>query len=101
MMELDMEYVQEILGYEMDDLRESFEHPVIIHFLSGFYNRPWTKNCSHPLRGEFHKYKELSPWKDELLISAKLPIRLRVIGKMMEVLGPRATEKIRKLIKRR
>ena len=102
MLKLDMGYVQEILGYDMDDLRESFENPVIIHFLSGFYNRPWTKQCTHPLRGEFLKYKETSPWKDEPLINgAKLPIRLRLIGKMIDILGPRTTEKIRKLTKQK
>ena len=99
MMKLDMGYVQEILGYEMDDLRESFEHPVIIHFLSGFYNRPWTKRCTHPLRGEFLKYKALSPWKEEPLANGtKLPIRLQLINILMNVLGPRNIDRIKKMM---
>ena len=97
-MKRDMEYTAEILDYEMKDLEESFKHPIIIHFLSGFYNRPWTNNCTHPLRNEFYKYKKISPWKDVPLIDSKLPLRLRMIGVLLDVLGPRFVDRIQSLI---
>ena len=99
MMKLDMGYTRELFDYDSTDLKESFESPVIIHFLSGFYNRSWSKHCTHPLKGEFHKYKAMSPWRDVALTDVRLPLRLRVIGTMMEVLGPRNTERIREIIK--
>ena len=97
-MKRDMKYMSEVLDYEMKDLEESFKTPVIIHFLSGFYNRPWTNQCSHPLRNEFYKYKELSPWKDVPPINSKLPLRLRMIGRLLDVLGPRFIDRLQSLI---
>lgn len=96
----DLDYVANHLEYERKDLIESYEHPVIIHFLSGFYNRPWSIYCTHPLKGEFYKYKALSPWKDVPLSKSKLPLRLRIIGWMIEILGPQKTDAVRRLIKK-
>lgn len=100
MIGLDLDYSVEVLGYERNDIEESYKNPVIIHFLSGFYNRPWVKNCTHPLRGEFFKYKEISPWKDTPLSDSKLPFRIRVLGKLMDLIGPRYFEKIQLLFNR-
>lgn len=38
--------------YEDKEIVEAKEKPVIIHYISKFYNRPWNKSCTHP-------YKEL------------------------------------------
>ena len=37
------------------------ELPAIIHYTCDI--KPWIKNCRHPLKGEFFKYKKISPWK--------------------------------------
>ncbi len=42
---------------------EGLKDPAIIHFTTAM--KPWNKGCVHPLRGEFLKYKALSPWKDQ------------------------------------
>lgn len=36
--------------------------PTIIHYTCDI--KPWIKNCSHPLKQHFIKYKNISPWKD-------------------------------------
>lgn len=94
----DVKYTADRVNYSLDELLDSYQNPVIIHFLAGFYNRPWTKHCTHPLRGEFIKYKMISPWKDYPLSDTKLPMRLRAIGLLMDVLGPRKLDKMRRLL---
>ena len=96
----DVKYTAERVNYSVDELLDSYQNPVIIHFLSGFHNRPWTKHCTHPLRGEFIKYKLISPWKDYPFSDAKLPIRLRAIGFLFNALGPRRLDRIRRFLKR-
>ena len=90
----DMDYAAELLEYDKRDLKESLERPIIIHYLAGFYNRPWTKYCTHPLRDEFYKYKSISPWCEVPLTNTKLPLRLRLIGKLIVFFGPRSASKI-------
>ena len=36
---------------------EAIENPVIIHYLSGFYNRPWNLGSSHPMKDRYLFYK--------------------------------------------
>ena len=42
---------------------EAQAHPAIIHFTG--IPKPWYKNCKHPWKKEFDKYKAMSPWRDE------------------------------------
>lgn len=44
------------------NLLETKEIPTIIHYTGGI--KPWIKNCSHPLKTEFIKYKNISNWND-------------------------------------
>ncbi len=34
--------------------------PAIVHFVSA--DKPWHWPCTHPLRGEYHKYRRKTPW---------------------------------------
>lgn len=61
---------------QLDDAKKT---PIIIHYLCGFYNRPWCEGSSHPLKEYFTFYKARSPWKDKPLIIRPLPVRLRAI----------------------
>lgn len=45
-----------------DEARRAIENPIIIHFTTS--QKPWLKGCVHPLKSEFFKYKNISPWKD-------------------------------------
>lgn len=76
--------------------------PVIIHYSSS--NKPWYKSCMHPLKGEFLKYKAISPWKDTPLTWGKMTksdIRKHYIEKISRAIGLRNRKylKLNKLLK--
>ena len=66
--------------YTEEELRYANSHPVIIHYLRGYYNRPWCKQCTHPMKDQYLKYRSLTDWKDTPLQDKKLPTRIRLIG---------------------
>lgn len=85
-------------AYTPQDLLDSCKHPVCIHYLTAFYNRPWFTPCTHPYKNEYLKYKAKSPWKDVQPQYKPLPLRIRLIDICYRVLGYRVTELIRKVI---
>ncbi len=99
MCKLDAEYMSHILHYTEGELRDSCANPVVIHYLTAFYNRPWFKGCTHPYKDEYYKYKKLSPWKNDTLKECNLPFRIKCIDICYRLLGLKLTEKIRKLLK--
>lgn len=52
--------------YTQDDLDEAIKNPVIIHYINKFYNRPWFKSCSHPLKDLYIENLSKTPFKVEL-----------------------------------
>lgn len=58
--------------YSKKEVKEAKESPAIIHYLEGWYGRPWSIYCTHPLKSAYLKYKEISPWKDISLEEKKL-----------------------------
>lgn len=52
----------EINYYTQKQLDFAYQHPVFIHYTNEYVNRPWAKNCQHPLRNLYQHYAELSPW---------------------------------------
>lgn len=66
--------------YSQKQLDEASNNPCVIHYLSGFYNRPWCSNCSHPLKNIYLMYREKTKWSDTPLVEKKLPVRLKMIG---------------------
>lgn len=99
LIKLNSRYVSDRIGYSETELIESANHPTVIHFLSGFYNRPWNKGCKHPLKHEFYKYKEMSPWKNVGLKKVSLPIKLKILGYILHLVGPTIFDKLKKIIK--
>lgn len=75
-------YKHNLLGdfYSQEEIKEAIKSPIIIHYLSAFYNRPWNRNCSHPLKDKYLHYKSISPWEKENLTYKSMPIRLLIIG---------------------
>lgn len=98
MCKLDAEYMSHILHYTEGELRDSCANPVVIHYLTAFYNRPWFTSCTHPYKDEFFKYKAMSPWKDILPVNKPLPTRIKRIDWCYRHLGVRITEMIRKIL---
>ena len=66
--------------YSQEEIDEATKNPCIIHFLSGFYNRPWCKKCSHPMKDEYIKYRKMTKWAEEPLQDKELPTRLKMVG---------------------
>ena len=52
-----------------EECREAIDHPVIIHYLTGWaLSRPWHEGCYSHRKEEYYRYKALSPWKDDPLL---------------------------------
>lgn len=54
------------------ELTEAREDPIIIHYLSFWFLRPWEKNCTHPLKDKYLYYKSISPWAGTPLLHKEL-----------------------------
>lgn len=53
--------------YFQDEIDYAKHNPCFIHFTNGFYNRPWNKKCTHPMKDLYLSYLQKSPWKDKIL----------------------------------
>jgi len=49
--------------YSQEELDEAINNPVIIHYINKFYNRPWFKSCTHPLKDLYVTYLEKTPFE--------------------------------------
>jgi lipopolysaccharide biosynthesis glycosyltransferase len=72
--------------YDEITINEAIQFPVIIHYLSAFYNRPWNIYCTHPMKDIYLHYKSLSFWKNSPLERRKLNFKLRLIKFLYTVL---------------
>ena len=51
--------------YSREEVMAAKENPVIIHYTSSFLTpRPWTSGSTHPRRGLWEKYFQMSPWRN-------------------------------------
>ena len=94
--------------YSKEEMEEAIKNPRIIHFTTNMLViRPWFINSDHPLKEEFDKYYEMSPWnrheKKKILFGhaakvirtiRKLPdcIAYRILGLIHSELKPRYTK---------
>lgn len=87
--------------YTQNEIKEANSNPVIIHFLAGFYNRPWCKKCSHPMKKEYLKYRAMTKYGDLPLSEKKLPFQLRLKGLIVRVFPGSWVKLIRKIVNRK
>lgn len=66
--------------YNEQGIEEAIKKPCIIHYVSGFHERPWCENSTHPFKDEYLKYKQLSQWVDTPLEESKLSIRTKFVA---------------------
>lgn len=92
------ELAKDLDQYSLYDIKDSCENPVVIHYLTAFYNRPWFVPCSHPYKDCYSHYKSLSPWKDVKPIYKPLPIRIRCIDLCYKIFGFRITNIVRNIL---
>jgi len=57
--------------YAEETIIEAMNNPVIIHYKGSPLNRPWYDECLSQRKNDYLKMKELSPWRDEPLMSMK------------------------------
>lgn len=92
------ELAKDLDQYDLRDIQNSCNNPIVIHYLSAFYNRPWFYPCTHPYKNYYKTYKQLSPWKKVKPLYKPLPLRIKCIDLCYRFLGYKLTTTIRKLI---
>jgi lipopolysaccharide biosynthesis glycosyltransferase len=86
--------------YRKEQIKDAIANPVIIHYLSAFFNRPWDINCTHPLKDKYLYYKSISFWKDLPLHDKKMSKRLRIIGLLQTYLPGSMFQYLREFLKK-
>lgn len=76
----------------IDEINSTIHNPVILHYIMA--EKPWFKDCTHPYKNEFEKYKNLTVWKntpERYFHSAKsrLKNRVRSIFTMLGLISKR------------
>ena len=73
-------YKDEAPYYDILEINEAINKPIIIHFTPSFTNRPWEDNCCHPLRVFYSRVLAISPWRDYPLKRDMTPWYVRLIN---------------------
>lgn len=94
----DLNYLFEQLHYDKEDLKESCSNPVAVHYIAGFYNRPWCEKCTHPYKDFYLKYKAISPWKNSPLQDRDLSFRIKIAELAYRIFGFRLIDGLRKVL---
>lgn len=74
--------------YTKNEVREAIANPVIIHLTNSFYvkGRPWIEGNLHPFKHLYMHYRELTPWKEEVLFADKTPLWKKCMNKTIRIL---------------
>jgi lipopolysaccharide biosynthesis glycosyltransferase len=83
--------------YSEKTIEDAINAPVIIHYLSALYDRPWFKDCSHPLKDRYLFYKSISYWKGAPLLSNKISLKLYLIKIFFNIFPAKLIRFIRNL----
>lgn len=71
--------------YTEDELNDAKKDIRIIHYLTKFYNRPWFKTCTHPMKEKYLYYLEKTDFQKDLLngeLSKKIKLQKNIYEKM-------------------
>lgn len=52
---------------DWNSFREELLHPVILHYTN---KKPWNYDSMHPLRSEYYKYLDMTPWQGQRPLSS-------------------------------
>lgn len=50
--------------YSEDSLKKAVSAPRFVHFVPNLTTRPWIENCKHPLKDEYWKYRNMTPFSN-------------------------------------
>lgn len=66
--------------YPETEYNDARKYAVIVHFTTGFFNRPWMLNSKHPLRHEFDRYHRMTEWRDKPYCKDDRTVLVRVLS---------------------
>ncbi len=79
--------VKEDEFYNQKYFEEECKNPVIIHFINIIFSRPWFLNSNNPLKNEWVKYKECTPYKGVSLKKTKRSLTYHFMDFSYELLS--------------
>lgn len=65
--------------YSEKELQEARQNPVFIHYVGGFFVRPWFTNANHPKKDIYRYYMQQSPWKGQYFPKESLGMRTNLM----------------------
>lgn len=71
--------------YTEEELREGRKNPIIIHYITKWYNRPWYKSCTHPLKEKYIQYLNETDFNKTLLegnLKKRILLQKQIFEKM-------------------
>lgn len=63
--------------YSQQELDEAVKAPIVVHYISKFYNRPWFKSCTHPMKDLYTHFLEKTAF-DVVLQEGNLKKQARI-----------------------
>lgn len=66
--------------YDLAEIEEAINNPIIVHFTPSLTNRPWEKHCNHPLRNLYNNYLNCTPWNGFPLVEDNNPWYVNVLN---------------------
>lgn len=81
---------EQLAKYTETEVRQALQRPAIIHFVG--WSKPWKYLCYHPLRQEYLRYREKTPW-------AHLPLEGDTLGN--RVRGVTSPSLLKKLFRKK
>jgi lipopolysaccharide biosynthesis glycosyltransferase len=61
-----------------EEISNALENPIVIHYITSFYGRPWFTNCTHPFKKEYLNYRAESPFRTEPMLSNKIGLKMKL-----------------------
>ena len=66
-------FKDEAVFYDVLEIEDAVNNPCILHFTPSLTNRPWEKNCCHPLRYKYCQLLLNTPWEKTPLVKSNTP----------------------------
>lgn len=66
--------------YSDSQIQEAVNNPVFVHFTPNMTTRPWVKNCKHPMKDEYWRFRSMTEFSEKNLETDKRCLKLRLLG---------------------
>ena len=85
--------------YSQEEFDDAKNNPVFVHFTPSYSKRPWFLNSRHPLKNQYFKFLEKTPWSDYQLKKDNRKSKILLLEKLFWIFGPKLTKQILKFRK--